>query len=128
MPRKKCSQEQIIYALRQVEAGTKIGEVCRQLGVSEQSYFRWKKQYAGLGLSELRRLKQLEEENATLKLSSAGAVCRTLRPFNSWLRSGYALSHPRITNPTQPCINPQQPARTYAAHDSIRAILTRPSA
>ena len=67
MPRKKCSQEQIIYALRQVEGGTKIGEVCRQLGVSEQSYFRWKKQYAGLGLSELRRLKQLEEENATLK-------------------------------------------------------------
>ena len=67
IPRKKCSQEQIIYALRQVEGGTKIGEVCRQLGVSEQSYFRWKKQYAGLGLSELRRLKQLEEENATLK-------------------------------------------------------------
>jgi putative transposase len=67
MPRKKCSQEQIIYALRQVEGGTKIGEVCRQLGVSEQSYFRWKKQYAGLGLSELRRLQQLEEENATLK-------------------------------------------------------------
>jgi putative transposase len=67
MPRKKCSQEQIIYALRQVKGGTKIGEVCRQLGVSEQSYFRWKKQYAGLGSSELRRLKQLEEENATLK-------------------------------------------------------------
>lgn len=67
MPRKKCSQEQIIYALRQVEGGMKIGEVCRQLGVSEQSYFRWKKQYAGLGLSELRRLKQLEEENTTLK-------------------------------------------------------------
>jgi putative transposase len=67
MPRKKCGQEQIIYALRQVEGGTKIGEVCRQLGVSEQSYFRWKKQYAGLGLSELRRLKQLEEKNATLK-------------------------------------------------------------
>ena len=67
MPRKKRSEEQIVYALRQVEAGTKIGEVCRQLGVTEQTYFRWKKQYAGLGLTELRRLKQLEEENATLK-------------------------------------------------------------
>ncbi len=67
MPRKRCRQEQIIYALRQVETGAKIGEVCRQLGVSEQTFFRWKKQYAGLGLPELRRLKQLEEENATLK-------------------------------------------------------------
>lgn len=67
MPRKRRSEDQIVYALRQVEAGTKIGEVCRQLGVSEQTYFRWKKQYAGLGIPELRRLKQLEEENATLK-------------------------------------------------------------
>ena len=67
MPRKSCSQEQIIYTLRQVEAGTKIGEVCRQLGISEQTYFRWKRQYAGLGVSELRRLKQLEDENQSLK-------------------------------------------------------------
>lgn len=67
MPRKKRSEEQIVYALRQVESGTKIGEVCRQLGVTEQTYFHWKKQYAGLGLPELRRLKQLEDESATLK-------------------------------------------------------------
>lgn len=67
MPRKRSSQEQIIYALRQVEAGAKIGDVCRQLGVAEQTRFRWKKQYAGLGVSELRRLKQLEEENVALK-------------------------------------------------------------
>jgi putative transposase len=67
MPRKRSSEEQIIYALRQVEAGVKIGDVCRQLGVSEQTYYRWKSQYAGLGVSELRRLKQLEEENASLK-------------------------------------------------------------
>jgi putative transposase len=67
MPRKRSSEEQIIYALRQVEAGVKIGDVCRQLGVSEQTYYRWRSQYAGLGVSELRRLKQLEEENASLK-------------------------------------------------------------
>ena len=67
MPRKRSSEEQIIYALRQVEAGVKVGDVCRQLGVSEQTYYRWKSQYAGLGVSELRRLKQLEEENASLK-------------------------------------------------------------
>jgi putative transposase len=67
MPRKRSSEEQIIFALRQVEAGVKVGDVCRQLGVSEQTYYRWKSQYAGLGVSELRRLKQLEEENASLK-------------------------------------------------------------
>jgi putative transposase len=67
MPRKKCSEEQIIYALRSVEGGAKVGEVCRQLGVAEQTYFRWKKQYAGLGVNELRRLKQLQEENSSLK-------------------------------------------------------------
>ncbi len=67
MQRKRASQKHIIYALRQVEAGAKIGDVCRQLGVAEQTYFRWKKQYAGLGVGELRRLKQLEEENVALK-------------------------------------------------------------
>ena len=67
MPRKKCSEEQIIYALRSVEGGAKVGEVCRQLGIAEQTYFRWKKQYAGLGVNELRRLKQLQEENSSLK-------------------------------------------------------------
>lgn len=59
MPRKKCSEEQIIYALRSAEGGAKVGEICRQLGVTEQSFYRWKRQYDGLGVSELRQLKQL---------------------------------------------------------------------
>ena len=67
MPRKRRSEAQIVYALRQVEGGAKIGEVCRELGVTEMTYFRWKKQYAGLGMPELRRLKLLADENATLK-------------------------------------------------------------
>ena len=67
MPTKRSSEEQIIYALRQVESGAKIGDVCRQMGVSQQTYFRWKKQYAGLCISELRRLKQLGSENSSLK-------------------------------------------------------------
>jgi putative transposase len=67
MPRKEYSEEQIIYALRSLEAGAKVGEVCRQLDVFEQTHFRWKNQYAGLGVSELRQLKQLEEEHASLK-------------------------------------------------------------
>ena len=64
---KRYSQEQIIYALRQVEGGRKIAEVCRELGVSEQTYHRWKRQYAGMGVSELRKLKKLEDENASLR-------------------------------------------------------------
>lgn len=64
---KRYNKEQIIYALRQVEGRRRIAEVCRELGVSEQTYHRWKGKYAGMGISELRRLKQLDEENASLK-------------------------------------------------------------
>jgi len=67
MSGKRYSEEQIIYALKQVESGTKAKEVCRQLGVSEPTLYAWKRKYGGLGVSELRRLKQLEEENRKLK-------------------------------------------------------------
>ena len=63
----RYNKERIINGLRQVEGGRKIAEVCRELGVSEQTYHRWKDKYAGMGISELRRLKQLDEENASLK-------------------------------------------------------------
>ena len=64
---KRYSEEQIIYALRQVEGGRKIAEVCRELGVSEQTYHRWKRQYTGMGVTELRKLKKLEDENTSLR-------------------------------------------------------------
>jgi putative transposase len=67
MKRKRYSDEQIAFALRQVENGTLVEEVCRKLGVSEATFYRWKKQFAGMGVVEIRRLKQLEEENAKLK-------------------------------------------------------------
>jgi putative transposase len=67
MKRSKFSEEQVAYALRQVEAGTPVGDVCRQLGVSEATFYAWKKKYAHLGVSELRRLRQLEDENGRLK-------------------------------------------------------------
>ena len=66
MPRKRFSDEQIAFALRQAEAGTAVGEICRKLGVSEPTFYRWKKVYAGMGVAEIRRLKQLEEENGQL--------------------------------------------------------------
>lgn len=67
MKKSRFSEEQIAYALRQVEAGTPPADVCRQLGVSEATFYVWKKKYAHLGQSEIRRLRQLEDENARLK-------------------------------------------------------------
>ena len=67
MTRKTFSAEQIVYALRQAEAGTPVVEVCRKLGVTEQTFYRWKRKFAGLGIAELRRLRQLEDENRRLK-------------------------------------------------------------
>jgi putative transposase len=67
MKRSRFSEEQVAYALRQVEAGTPVPDICRQLGVSEATFYVWKKKYAHLGVSELRRLRQLEDENALLK-------------------------------------------------------------
>jgi putative transposase len=61
------TEEQIAYTLRQAEAGTPVPEVCRKLGISEQTFYRWKKKFAGMGVAELRRLRQLEDENKQLK-------------------------------------------------------------
>jgi putative transposase len=67
MKRKRYADEQIAFALRQAESGTPVEEICRKMGVSEPTFDRWKKQFAGMGVVEIRRLKQLEEENAKLK-------------------------------------------------------------
>jgi putative transposase len=67
MKAKRYSNEQIIYALRRVEGGEKAVAVCREMGVSEPTFYAWKKKYGGRGVGDLRRLKQLEEENNRLK-------------------------------------------------------------
>ena len=67
MKRKRYSDEQIAFALRQADSGTAVEEICRKLGVSEATFYRWKKQFAGMGVVEIRRLKQLEDENSKLK-------------------------------------------------------------
>jgi putative transposase len=67
MKRSRFTEEQIAYALRQVDSGTAPADVCRQVGVSEATFYLWKKKYAHLGVSELRRLRLLEEENTRLK-------------------------------------------------------------
>ena len=67
MKKTAFTEEQITYALRQAETGTPVADICRKLGVSEQTFYRWKKKFAGMGIAELRRLRQLEEENRTRK-------------------------------------------------------------
>ena len=67
MKRSKFTESQIIFALKQSETGVKVEEVCRKMGISEATFFNWKKKYGGLGIPELRRLRQQEEENYRLK-------------------------------------------------------------
>ncbi len=63
----KFTEEQIAFALKQAETGTPVKEVIRKMGITEQTFYRWKKKYAGMMPSDLRKLKQLEEENRQLK-------------------------------------------------------------
>ncbi|KVQ50703.1 transposase [Burkholderia cepacia] len=67
MKRKRFSIEQIVAVLKQAELGMPVADVIRQVGISEQTFYRWKKQYAGMQSDQVRELKQLQEENARLK-------------------------------------------------------------
>jgi putative transposase len=71
MRKSKFTPEQILQALRQAESGTAVIDICRKMGVTETTFYRWRKQYAGLDVSELRELKQLREENRRLKMAVA---------------------------------------------------------
>ena len=67
MKKTRYTEEQIAFALKQAETGTRVEEVCRKMGISEATFYNWKKKFGGMGVSELRRLRQLEDENQRLK-------------------------------------------------------------
>lgn len=67
MKKSRYTEEQIAFALKQAELGTPVEDVCRKLGIAEQTFYRWKKRYAGMMPSDMKKMKQLEEENAKLK-------------------------------------------------------------
>jgi putative transposase len=67
MKKSKFTEAQIAFALKQAETGTPVEELCRKLGITSATFYNWRKKYGGLGITELRRLKQLEEENSKLK-------------------------------------------------------------
>jgi len=65
--KKRFSEAHTVFALRQAESGTPVSEITRKMGVTEQSFYRWKKRYGGMGVPEIRQLRQVEEENRRLK-------------------------------------------------------------
>lgn len=67
MKKSKFTEEQIAFALKQAESGTTVEEICRKMGISQATFYAWRKKFGGLGVAELRRLRQLEEENRKLK-------------------------------------------------------------
>lgn len=67
MRKSRFTEEQQVMALRQAEGGTPVGEICRKLQITEATFYRWKKKFGGLGVPELRELRQLREENGRLK-------------------------------------------------------------
>jgi putative transposase len=110
MRKSKFTEEQIAMAIRQHEAGTTVGEICRKLEISDTTFFRWQKHYAGMGVTELRELRQLREENKKLKGSSrtcrwtsdspGGAPAKVVTPALrreavAWARTAYQLSECR---------------------------------
>ena len=99
MKKSKFTEQQIAFALKQAETGTKIQEIVRKLGITEQTFYRWKRRYGGLGPSELKKLKQLEEENRKLKhmvadLSLDKAMLQVGLPPESWTPRRLILSRP----------------------------------
>src|SRR3954462_918125 len=90
MRKSKFTEEQIVAALKLAESGAKVGEVCRKLGVSEQTFYRWKQKYSGMEVADAKRLKQLEEENRRLKKLVADQARNTSHTILSGRRSnGY---------------------------------------
>ena len=67
MKKSRFTDEQIAFALKQAETGTRIDEICRKMGISDATFYKWRQKYGGMGPPELRKLKQLEEENSKLK-------------------------------------------------------------
>jgi putative transposase len=67
MKKSKFTESQIVFALHQADSGVSVAEVCRKMGISDATFYNWKKKYGGLGVSELRELRMLKEENSRLK-------------------------------------------------------------
>ena len=89
MKKSRFTEEQIVFALKQAELGTPVPEVCRKLGISDATFYTWRKKYGGISPSELKHMRQLEEENLRLKklvadLSLDKAMLQDVLAKKSW--------------------------------------------
>ena len=89
MKRARFSEEQIIAVLKEAEAGTKVSELCRRHGISDATFYTWRNKYGGLEISEMRRLRQLEEENRRLKSIVAEQALVTAALKDVLAKNGY---------------------------------------
>jgi len=110
MKRSRYTEEQIAFALRQVESGTPVAEVIRKMGITEPTFYRWKKQFAGMGVTEIRRLKQLEDENARLKKLVADLTLDKTMLQDVLKRSGEARRSARGRRPSAEGLRHQRTA------------------
>ena len=127
MKRKRFSVEQITGVLQQVEAGVPVGDVCRQVGVSEQTFYRWKKEYGGMLPSEAREMKQLRDENTKLKrlvadplaMSSLTASISSTPVVASSPVASVSDDHTGVINPHMECLPPARATAADAAYDTV---------
>lgn len=97
MPKKRFGNKQIAIALRQAEAGMAVSEICYKLGIAEATFYRWKKVYAGMGVSEIRRLKQLQDKERQCLNASWFLFLDDARTWiNSW-RTDYNETRPHLS-------------------------------
>jgi putative transposase len=110
MKKSRYTEEQVAYALRLAESGTPVADVCRQIGIAEATFYLWKKKYGGLGVPELRELRQMREENARLKrlvadLTLDKQILQEVIRKNVWSAPDLQAVPPSRTGPRQ-CIRP----------------------
>ena len=102
MKKTRYTEEQIAFALKQAETGTRVEEVCRKMGISEATFYNWKKKFGGMGVTELRRLKQLEEDGSSYAYRVGGdeflLICRNCSPEYPDLAANQILEMIRESN------------------------------
>jgi putative transposase len=129
MKKSRFTEQQIAFALQQAEAGTSVDEVCRKMGICQATFFRWKKVYGGLMPSEVRKLKQLEEENARLRKLVADLtldkemLSEVIRKVEDWRRE-YNEVRPHSAIGDRPPMSLIQKPRQSAEASTSPEILT----
>ena len=96
MKRKRHSEETIIKAIKQYESGVKVADICRELGIVEQTFYKWKAKFGGMEVSEAKRLRELEEENARLNNWGQSTISAYIR--NNWVDWGQSTIFAYIRN------------------------------